>query len=154
MVVAAVVVVVVVQCNKNMSFPLHAKVWKIKDFCIHRQQPLFLCSDRRWCKGPFKKIRHTFWPILDLIHTRHFDAQYFDIAIFFSCVNWKYSFLNNSVPQMSMENHHWCLWFEKILKCNYNILTNNMSFYLFIAMSFSILCAKILCVNWALDPLP
>jgi len=84
---------------------------------------------------------------------RHFSSN-----IFFSCVNWKYLFLDNSVPQMSMdtrisiENHHWCLWFEKILKCNYNILTKK-SFNLFIAMSFylfiSILCAKILCVNWA-----
>ncbi len=75
-------------------------------------------------------------------HTQSFCTHYCDKKdifhpIFFHHVNWKYLFLDSYVPHMSMdtrmciENHHWYLWFENILKCNCNILTKNifLSFY-------------------------
>jgi len=50
-----------------------------------------------------------------------------------------------------IENHHWCLLFEKILKCNYNILTKKCLFiFLFQYLFIAILCAEMSRVNKAL----
>jgi len=82
---------------------------------------------------------------LGLIHTWHFDAQYFDIAI----IKIKRHFSTNIFFTVWIENTFFCL-FETILKCNYNILKKK---YLFIAISFycniAILCAKMSRVNKA-----
>ncbi len=83
---------------------------------------------------------------LGLIHIKHFGTQYYDKknfhSIFFSCMNWKCLFLNNYVPQMSMEttvcleNHYWCLLLDNILKCNNNMLRGKHLFYQNVFVSF------------------
>ncbi len=51
--------------------------------------------------------------------------------------------------RISIENHHWCLWFEKILKCNYNILTKKVFLYfycnVFLSFYLNIVCKNIVC---------
>jgi len=82
------------------------------------------------------------WP-LGLIQTRHFDAQYCDIAIKRYCnKKIKRHFSTNIFFHLWIENIFFFL-FETILQCNYNILKKK---YLFIA----ILCAKMSRVNKAL----
>jgi len=54
----------------------------------------------------------------------YFDKKTFFIQYFFSCVNWKYLFLDNSVPQMSMdtriciENHRVNKALKRQYPCN------------------------------------
>ncbi len=90
---------------------------------------------------------YVLWPYLGLIPTRHFDAQYCDIAM-------KRYFSSNIFFPVWIENIYLCL-FESILKCNCNILTKKCLFIFlyffrnfFLSFYLNIVC-KILCVKKA-----
>jgi len=96
--------------------------------------PLFLCI--LYLKFTF--LHHIGFLIVQKILRETFFMQYF-----FSCVNWKYLFLDN----YAFWNLVW-KYLKMLLQYfeEKNIFLSKCLFFLFI----SILCAKILCLNWAL----
>jgi len=83
-------------------------------------------------------------PLLGPRNTRYFcDKKDIFHPIFFSCVNWKYLFLDNYAYWSPVWKDFKLplLYFEEKIS-----LYQNVCLYLFIA----ILCAKILCVTWVL----